>query len=171
MTGARLFDTGLLRLLPLPLREPRQLWLSIIVGWALSFGGSVLLSAAAQALAPDLGTPDFPMSGVPALLLLAVFAPVVETLIMALVLSLLTRFLSATASILVSALLWGIAHSLQAPVWGLIVWWPFLIFSTLFVVWRQRGLWAGIGVAAATHALQNLIPALLVSKLVAVSVA
>ena len=50
-----------------------------------------------------------------------------------------------------------------APAWGLVIWWPFLIFSTLFVVWRQRGFFAGVGVAAATHALQNLGPALLLA--------
>ena len=56
-----------------------------------------------------------------------------------------------------------LVHSLGAPSWGLAIWWPFLIFSTLFVVWRQRGFWAGVAVASATHALQNLIPALVVA--------
>ena len=165
MTAARLFDKGPLRFLPAPLREPRRAWLAILVGWLLSFGGSVLLSWAAQSLAPALGKPSFPMTGWVAFLLLAVFAPLLETLIMAAVLSFLTRFLSPTVAILASALLWGVAHSLQAPVWGLVIWWPFLIFSTLYVVWRQRGVWAGIAVAATTHALQNVGPALLVSKL------
>jgi membrane protease YdiL (CAAX protease family) len=166
MAAARLFDSGPLRFLPTPLREPRRVWLAILIGWLLSFGGSMLLSWAAQGLAPDLATPDFKMSGMIAFLLLTVFAPVTETLIMAVVLAGLTRILPATGAILVSALLWGIAHSLQAPVWGLVIWWPFLIFSTLYVVWRQRGPWVGIGVAASTHALQNLAPALIVSKLV-----
>ena len=94
------------------------------------------------------------------------FAPFVETLIMAAVLSLLLRVVPPTAAVLASAVLWGIAHSLQAPVWGLVIWWPFLIFSTLYVVWRQRGTWTAIGVAATTHALQNLAPALVVAKLV-----
>ncbi|MDQ3077560.1 MAG: CPBP family glutamic-type intramembrane protease [Pseudomonadota bacterium] len=166
MTAARLFDTGPLRFLPAALREPRRAWLAILIGFLLSVTGSLFLSWAAQGLAPTLGKPVFPMSGATAILLLVVFAPLVETLIMAAILALLTRFLPATAAILVSALLWGIAHSLQAPVWGLIIWWPFVIFSTLYVVWRQRGVWAGIGVAATAHALQNLGPALIVSKLV-----
>jgi hypothetical protein len=59
--------------------------------------------------------------------------------------------------VLTSAAGWGGPFA-PAPVWGLVIWWPFLIFSTLFVVWRQRGFWAGVGVAAATHALQNLGP-------------
>ncbi len=166
MTAARLFDSGPLRFLPAAVREPRRLWLAILVGWALSFTGSILLAWAAQGVAPSLGKPGFAMSGPTAFFLLAVFAPVAETLIMALLLGLLTRVVSPTVAILISALLWGIAHSLQAPVWGLVIWWPFLIFSTLYIVWRQRGLWAGITVAATPHAMQNLIPALMVSKLV-----
>ena len=166
MTAVVMFERGPLRLLPSPLREPRRAWLAILVGWLLSFGGSVLLSLAAQGLAPQLAKPEFALSGPLMFFLLAVFAPVVETLIMALVLTVLARFIPATAAVLVSALLWGIAHSLQAPAWGLIIWWPFLIFSTLFLVWRQRGILIGLAVAATAHALQNLGPALIVAKLV-----
>src|SRR6187431_1535167 len=106
MAAVRLFDSGPLRFLPAPLREPRRAWLAILIGWLLSFGGSLLLSWAAQGLAPDLGKPEFPLSGAIAFLLLTVFAPVTETLIMALVLTLLARVLPATAAILASALLW-----------------------------------------------------------------
>ena len=166
MATALMLDSGPLRFLPAALREPRRAWLAILTGWALSFAGSILLSWAVQGLAPGLGKPSFPMTGLPIFLMLTVFAPLVETLIMAGVLAILARFMPAAAAILASAILWGIAHSLQAPVWGLIIWWPFLIFSTLYMVWRQRGVWAGIAVAATTHALQNLGPALLVSKLV-----
>jgi len=115
------------------------------------------------AKAATLPTPAFPVKGQTALFLLVVFAPVVETLIMAGFLSLFLRFMRPEAAILLSSAGWGIAHSLEALGWGLVIWWPFLIFSTLFVVWRQRGFWAGIGVAAATHALQNLGPGLKVA--------
>jgi len=166
MTAALMFESGPLRLLPRPLREPRRAWFAILVGWLLSFGGSVLLSLTAQGLAPQLAKPEFALSGPLMFFLLTVFAPVTETLIMALVLTLLACFIPPTAAVLASALLWGVAHSLQAPIWGLIIWWPFLIFSTLFLVWRQRGIWVGVAVAASAHALHNLGPALIVSKLV-----
>jgi membrane protease YdiL (CAAX protease family) len=159
MTAAvRLFDSGPLRLLPAPLREPRRAWLAILVGGALSLAGSLLLSSAASTIAPTLPKPDFLVRGPVAFAMLVLFAPLVETLIMAAVLSLLARFLSPTRAVLASALLWGIAHSLQATVWGFVVWWPFLIFSTLYLVWRERSIWAAIGVAATTHAVQNLVP-------------
>ena len=59
---------------------------------------------------------------------------------------------------------WGLAHSSAAPIWGLIIWWPFLIFSTLFVVWRSRSLAAAFAVPAAVHALHNLGPGLAVAS-------
>ena len=160
---ARLFDDNFLHFLPAPLREPRRAWLAILVGGLLTIGGSMALAFISKLLAPDLPTPDFPMKGPLALFLLVVFAPLVETLIMAGFLSLFLRFMPPTAAILASAAGWGIAHSLEAVGWGLVIWWPFLIFSTLFVVWRQRSFWAGVGVAAATHALQNIGPGLIVA--------
>jgi hypothetical protein len=154
----RLFDDNFLRFLPAPLREPRRALLAILIGWALSILGSLALAVLSKAIAPALPTPEFPMKGPLAFFLLVVFAPVLETLIMAGFLSLFLRFMTPVGAILLSAAGWGIAHSLEAVGWGLVIWWPFLIFSTLFVVWRQRGFWAGVGVAAATHALQNVGP-------------
>ena len=159
-TAVGLFDGGPLRLLPVVLREPRRAWLAILVGAALTLAGSLALSALAGLFAPTLATPDFAMRGATVFLLLFLFAPLVETLIMAAVLSLLARFLSPTLAVLASAALWGITHSLQAAAWGLVIWWPFVIFSTLYMVWRERSVMAALGVATATHALQNLLPAL-----------
>ncbi len=156
-------DDSFLRFLPAPLREPRRAWLAILIGWALSILGSLALAALSQTIAPGLPTPEFPLKGLTAFLLLVVFAPLLETLIMAGFLSLFLRFMPPVAAILLSAAGWGVVHSLEAVGWGLVIWWPFLIFSTLYVVWRQRGFWAGVGVAATTHALQNLGPGWLVA--------
>ena len=156
--AVRLFDSGPLRFLPEAIREPRRAWLAILIGAALTLSGSLLLSWAASSIAPTLAKPNFPVRGPMAFGLLVLFAPVVETLIMAVMLSLLSRFLSPTLAVLSSAALWGVAHSMQATVWGLVVWWPFLVFSTLYMVWRQRGTSAALAVATATHALQNLVP-------------
>ena len=160
---ARLLDDSFLRFLPAVLREPRRAWLAIPVGWALSFAGSLVLAALFATLMPQLEGPEFPMKGWPALFVLVVFAPFVETLIMAGLIWLFENFLRTANAIVASAIAWGAFHSLQALGWGLVIWWPFLVFSTLFVVWRARGFWTGIGVVAATHALQNLGPGLLVA--------
>lgn len=159
--SARLFDDSFLKFLPAPLREPQRAWLAIVLGWVLTITGSIALAALGQLIAPQLQSPDVPKLPVGVLIFMFVaFAPFVETLIMAGILTLLLRFMRPTAAVLVSAAGWGVAHSAEALGWGLVIWWPFLIFSTLFVVWRQKGFWAGVGVAAATHALQNLGPAL-----------
>ena len=79
------------------------------------------------------------------------------------VLLLLLRLFPPAIAILVSAVGWGIAHSTVAPIWGLVIWWPFLIFSTLFVTWRERSLWLAFAVPMCVHGLQNLIPASMIA--------
>jgi membrane protease YdiL (CAAX protease family) len=93
--------------------------------------------------------------------LVVLAAPVLETFIMGAALVVLTLAVSPTAAVLVSAVGWGLAHSSAAAAWGLVIWWPFLIFSTLFLTWSRRSLGAALGLAAGTHALHNLLPALL----------
>ncbi len=146
--------------LPSVLFEDRRAWLAVLVGWALSFGGSLVLGFAASRLAPggagvDLGGASGPMI----LFSVGVFAPVVETLIMGAVLVLLLRFLPAWVAVIVSAIGWGVAHALMSPLWGAVIWWPFLIFSTLFATWRARGFWRAAGLVAVVHMLQNAGPA------------
>jgi hypothetical protein len=145
------------------MREPRRAWLAILTAWGLSIVGSIALAALFGAIAPSLPAPEFPMKGPIAFFMLVVFAPFVETLIMAGLLSLFLRFLPPATSVLLSAVAWGVAHSSMALGWGLVIWWPFLIFSTLFVVWRQRSWWAGVAVVTATHFLQNLGPGIAIA--------
>lgn len=104
------------------------------------------------------------MRGLTAVLLLVLFSPIVETLIMAGVLLLLLRAVPPTWAVILSAAAWGAFHSYEAPVWGLIIWWPFLIFSTLFVAWRSRSLALAFIIPMCTHALQNLLPSLMIAK-------
>jgi hypothetical protein len=66
-------------------------------------------------------------------------------------------------AVVASAVGWGIAHSSVAPIWGLVIWWPFLVFSTLFVTWRNRSLTLAFVIPMCVHALQNLLPAMLVA--------
>lgn len=152
---------GPLAFLPRPLFMPTRPARYVAIAWATAFLPSLLLSAFAGYLLPE-ARPDFPKVN-PGLLLflLVVFAPVVETLIMGTVLLLLERLFGFVPAILLSALGWGIAHSLQAAAWGLVIWWPFLIFSTVFLVWRRRSLAAAFALPMVVHGLQNLGPALL----------
>lgn len=148
---------------PRPIKQASNAFGSIAVGWLLTFPASILLAALIHWVAPNAQGPEFHVSGPMAIFLLVVFSPVLETLIMGGVLLLLLRFMPPTWAVIISAVGWGIAHSTAALIWGLVIWWPFLIFSTLFVAWRGRSLWLAFIIPMVTHGLQNLGPALLVA--------
>ena len=161
---ARPYRAPSLPFLPSPLLEPRRPLLAIGLGAVTAFVPSIMLAALVLWLLPGGQGPKFHMDGALAMFGLVVFAPVLETLIMGTVLLVLLRLVGPTAAILASSAGWAVAHSLAAPIWGLIIWWPFLVFSTLFVVWRSRSLMAAFAVPAAVHALHNLAPALAIAS-------
>jgi hypothetical protein len=152
-----------LRFLPAAIRVPERPLRAIAIGWLTAFPASIAFAILSALVLPQAQQPEFNASGGLAIFALVIFSPVVETLIMGAVLLLLLRLLSPTWAIVVSAIGWGIAHSTMAPTWGLVIWWPFLIFSTLFVTWRSRSLAMAFGIAMCVHALQNLLPALLIA--------
>jgi hypothetical protein len=136
---------------------------TILVAYVLSITGSILLSAAIASIAPDAEPPDFSWfvgKGFLTVFLLSVFTPIVETLILAGTTSVLLRLMKPKFAIALSSFGWALAHSYQAPIWGLVIWWPFVIFTTLYVVWKQRSLAWGLFMAFAVHALQNLLTAI-----------
>ena len=138
--------------------KPRQ---ALLVAPALTLTGALALSALAAWLIPNLERPAFPaLPWYWQLFSLVIFAPVAETFIMAGLLGLARRWLGVVPSIIFSAAVWGAAHSFAAAAWGLIVWWPFVIFSLVYLVWRQKGFWTGIAMAASAHLLHNLMPAI-----------
>jgi hypothetical protein len=147
--------------LPRPLFVADRPAVAIFTAWLTAFVPSILLGALVSGILPRLGQPNLAINSGAAVLMVAVFAPVVETLIMAGILALLLRVVSPTAAVLASSAAWGVAHSLAAPAWGLVIWWPFLIFSILYVTWRQHSLLAALAMPAAVHGLQNLLPAAL----------
>ena len=134
---------------------------ALAVAWAVAFLPSLVLGAATSAMLPDSAMPRFPVLDATAFLVIVAAAPVLETLAMGAALLVLRLVLSPTWAVLVSAVGWGVIHSAAAPAWGLVIWWPFLVFSTVFLTWRSRSVVAAIAMAAATHALHNLLPALL----------
>ena len=149
---------------PRSLREPDNALKSVAVGWLLAFPASILFSVIIHLIAPNAKAPEFHVTGALAIGLLVFFSPILESLIMGGVLLVLLRFLPPTWAVIASAAGWGIAHSLAAPIWGMIIWWPFLIFSTLFVAWRTRSLTLAFVMPMVVHGLQNLPPALLVAS-------
>jgi Type II CAAX prenyl endopeptidase Rce1-like len=156
-------DLTLLSFLPKPIREPRRPTLALVVAWLTALVPSIALAAIIGRIAPEAVQPQFDVRGLLAVFLLAVFSPVVETLIMGSVLLVLLRFLKPSVAVIASSIGWGLVHSSIAPTWGLVIWWPFLIFSTLFVTWREKSLLAAFAMPAIVHAMQNLPTALVVA--------
>lgn len=127
----------------------------VLKAWLLVLLPSLMLSMTVKVSVPSAQGPELPISGPVMVALIALVGPFVETLIMAGYLLLLRRFVAFGPAVLISSLTWGLAHSWGAPIWGLVAWWPFLIFSMAFLVWRERGFWASILTVTAIHALQN----------------
>ena len=138
--------------------QPRLLY--VLKAWAVSLAGSVLLSLVISGLSETPPSPEFPQEGGSLLFWLVLFAPIVETFIMVPPLLVLDRLVGPLWAIAGSALGWGIVHSLAEPGWGLVIWWPFTIFSTVLLVWRPHGLAKAILMVITIHALQNAVPAL-----------
>ncbi len=146
--------------------EPRSPLKAIVLGWPTVTIPALGLAALTSQFFASEAHPSFGPVGPFMFLALVVIAPVFETLIMAAVLEGMLRLLRfpPTIAIVASAIGWGIAHSLQAPAWGLVIWWPFLIFSALYVVWRKRSYGWALAIPMAVHALNNLIPALVLLR-------
>lgn len=151
---------SVLRFLPAYLFRPEQPVRYLAVAWLLTFFPALALSAVVTTIAGEAAQPKFPFGNWTIFFLVTVFAPITETLIMGSVLLLLRRFVPPAAAVLLSSAGWGVAHTLQAPAWGFVIWWPFLIFSTAFLVWRERGLIKALALVSLLHALHNLVPAL-----------
>ena len=154
-----------LSFLPKPLREPRRPWLALLVAYLLTLIGSLAIAALIGLVVPEAKGPDFAWlkgSGFTAILVLSILSPLFETLILVATTGLLLRFVRPVYAILLSSLGWAIAHSYQAPIWGFVIWWPFIIFTTLFVVWKQRSRAWGIAMPFLAHLLQNLLPAIMI---------
>ncbi|HWT11582.1 MAG TPA: hypothetical protein VN231_02400 [Allosphingosinicella sp.] len=129
--------------------------------WLLALLPSLALAALVSLAAPQSAAPRLESGGPLFLLLVVLVAPFLETLLMIGPLWLLDRLLGPGPAAVGSALLWGLLHSLAAPAWGLVVWWPFLILSIVFLTWRALGLGTAVLLVTSVHAMQNCVAAAL----------
>jgi membrane protease YdiL (CAAX protease family) len=84
------------------------------------------------------------------------FAPIAETLLLALVLRLLRLFTGKEVfTAIVSALAWGCLHGAQGFLWFFGTVWSFFVLSCAFLAWRERSFWHAFVAAAVPHALIN----------------
>jgi len=129
---------------------------------SLLISGLVVASGAFSEAGPPFQKPELgsPISvAVMTFLLVVVFSPIVETLLMSLGIGLMSLFSKRKVFVAVlSAILWACIHSLASPAWGLVVCWPFFVFSCAYLAWRPKSWFRGVWVALCIHVLQNLLP-------------
>ena len=84
-------------------------------------------------------------------------APVVETALLALGVSLLSRLFDRPILVAgASAAIWGLLHGIFGTLWFFGTVWSFFVFSCAFLAWRGHSFRAGFVAAAIPHALVNL---------------
>ncbi|MDY0356454.1 MAG: hypothetical protein RBR19_11280 [Sedimentisphaerales bacterium] len=143
-------------------------WRYILRAGLISLVPSLLVSflIAGVGLGNEETMPQFDRAAGPVVLfvMVVVVSPVVETLVLGFGLWLLA-FLTPKLlwQALGSSVIWAILHSLAAPAWGLVVLWPFFVFSCAYLAWRRRSWWHAMGMACGVHMFQNLLPGLLVA--------
>lgn len=107
---------------------------------------------------PELEKPEFPEEFIVGFIGIVFVSPLIETLLMWPIIYLISLVSKSTWHIsIASALLWAVLHSLATPIWGVIIFWSFLIFSISFVEWRKISVKDAYIVTLAIHMIQNLI--------------
>jgi hypothetical protein len=106
--------------------------------------------------------PEVPLEGLPRLLLaLCVFTPIVETFGLAVIIWILRRLMARTEYVpWVAAFACAGLHSLAKPLWGLEIFWSFVIFSLCYTAWEKKSMLQAFWMTAILHALHNLVPTL-----------
>jgi hypothetical protein len=85
-----------------------------------------------------------------------VVAPLVETVILAAVVTVLARFIrNANIVAAISALAWAGLHAAFYPLWFFGVVWSFFVFSRGYLAWQPVSYKHAFGAAAVPHALVN----------------
>jgi hypothetical protein len=155
---ARLFDRG-----PSWPRYVLRMWMISFIP-SLAVGILLFIVIDALGLPSKELTPEFTGPS-PAIIFVMVvfFSPAIETLLLAFGIGAISRVIHAPVAIsAVSALLWGALHSSIVLPWGIVILWPFFVFSSAYQAWRPAGWSKAVGAAMAIHMLQNLLPGVLI---------
>jgi hypothetical protein len=142
-------------------------WKYALVMAAISFVPSILLSfglGAAGVMTEESGPELGGFGPVTDFALIVWLSPVVETLLMGVILKALS-FISRRRYVLaaMSCGVWAGLHSLFSPAWGLVVFWPFFVFSCSYLAWRRRSWRHAVCVTSLIHMLHNLLPGLAIA--------
>ena len=138
-----------------------SIWKYILRTGLISLVPSILIAVIlglSGVITEDTG-PEFEGSAPGLLFMLVIFGPLLETLLMGgglWILSFITKRQVILA--ITSAFIWAVLHSLFAWAWGLVIIWPFFIFSCSYLTWRKRSWWHAILITSCVHAFQNILP-------------
>ena len=106
-------------------------------------------------IVPNAESPDFEI-GLTSFIEVVFVAPVLETLLMIPIISLIRK---VTPNILyvsiISALIWAVLHSLQVPLWGLVAFTGFFFMSMAYQYWDTHSRGHALLVVMMIHALSN----------------
>jgi len=142
-------------------------WKYALVMAVISFVPSILLSfglGAAGVMTEESGPELGGFGPVTDFAMIVWLSPVVETLLMGVILKVLS-FISRRRYVLaaMSCGVWAGLHSLVSPAWGLVVFWPFFVFSCSYLAWRRRSWRHAVCVTSLIHMLHNLLPGLAIA--------
>jgi uncharacterized membrane protein YjgN (DUF898 family) len=92
-----------------------------------------------------------------------VFAPILETILLALLIAILSSFMSNKLHVAaVSGIAWGLGHAAFGLLWFFGPAWSFFILTCAFIAWRGKGFKQAYFVAFIPHVLNNAIGVLIV---------
>lgn len=133
-----------------------------VIAWHAALIPTILILLAAHALFASAGA-DVEALQKPAreiarrsVWITLVVAPLVETVVLALLVTALARFIrNVNLVAAISALAWGGLHAMFYPMWFFGVVWSFFVFSRGYLAWRPVSYKHAFGAAAVPHALVN----------------
>ena len=127
---------------------------------------ALLLSILLSNLFPESKKPEYSYDFLNLFFSIVLIAPIIETLLLAIGISILSKvFRSKEYIVLASSLLWALLHALRSPLHGVIVLWPFFVFSLAFLQWKKISTGTAILVGFAMHFGHNLFNVLLTISL------
>jgi hypothetical protein len=133
-----------------------------VVAWHVALIPTILILLAAHALFASAGADVDALQkpareiGQRSVWITLVAAPLVETCVLAVLVTALARFIRGPNVVAaISALAWGGLHATFHPMWFFGVVWSFFVFSRGYLAWRPVSYKHAFGAAAVPHALVN----------------
>lgn len=138
----------------------------IVKAFGISIIPIMLLAFILLSIFPEAQEPEYSTIGVSAYFGAVIFSPLVETLLLWGIILIISNFIKSTWGIaILSAFICGVFHSLLAPMWGVIIFWSFVVFSISFIEWRKISKKSAFFITMSIHMCQNLFGLVLINLL------